>query len=102
VGAAGAEGFESAFSGFNAEDSGNDKAVRAQDCQHWHTEIKSTEAQKYYLIDKCAGASKLQQWKKITEEVVYYISLAEKYSQHANSMKCGFNETYAIHPTYHP
>ena len=102
MGAAGAEGFESALSGFDADDSGNDKTVRAQDGQSWNTEIERTEAQDYYLVDKCTGAGKLQQWKKITEKVVYYISLAEKQSQRANSVNCGFSDAYTIHPDYYP
>jgi hypothetical protein len=45
VGAAGAEGFEPALSGADAQDAGNDEDVRGKDGQGWDKYIKSTEGQ---------------------------------------------------------
>jgi hypothetical protein len=52
MGAANAEGFGPALSGADVKDAGNDKDLRAKDCQGWDKYIKITEAQTYYLIDK--------------------------------------------------
>ena len=80
MGAAGAEGFESSLSGFDTEDASNDEDVRTQDGQGWNKDIESTEAQQYYFIDKSTGAGNLHQWEKITEVMIYYISLTENHS----------------------
>ena len=80
MGATCAEGFESAFRGFDTEDTNDDEDVRTQDSQCWNKDIESTETQEYYLIDISTGAGKLHQWEKITEVMVYYISLTENHS----------------------
>lgn len=77
---AGAEGFESALSGFDTEDANYDEDVRTEDGQGWNKNVKSTEIQEENLIDESIGAGKLHQWEKITEIMIYCISLTENHS----------------------
>jgi hypothetical protein len=44
----------------NAEDARQDEDIRAKDGHSWDKDIKSTEAQNYYLIDKITRAGELQ------------------------------------------
>lgn len=50
--------------------------VSGQDGLGWNTEIRMAVAWKCQFIDKSTGAGKLQQWKEITEVMVYCFSLA--------------------------